>query len=112
MLMGPGERRSRRNNVGLITEAFRIAVPERKVAVGTMVPTWQSGNPAYGMQTVPYMRSAREAYGGCEVVYACVEELATSAAEPRIAAYRKTADKPKKVEQHDVLDLLERPNPF
>src|ERR1044071_3979481 len=77
-----------------------------------MVPTWQSGNPAYGMQTVPYMRSAREAYGGCEVVYACVEELATSAAEPRIAAYRKTTDKPEKVEQHDVLDLLERPNPF
>lgn len=98
--------------MGLLTDALRVAIPERKVAVGTMVPTWQSGTPQYATQTAPYARAAREAYGWNEVVYACVEELATSAAEPCIAAYRKTADKPEKIPEHPVLDLLERPNPF
>ncbi len=98
--------------MGLITDSLRALVPERKVAVGTMVPTWQSGTPQFAMQTTPYARAALEAYSYNEVVFACIEELATSAAEPCIAAYQKTADKPDKVEQHDVLDLLERPNPF
>ncbi len=49
---------------------------------------------------------------GCSV-HNCVEELSTSAAEPRIVGVRRLPDGGKEVvKEHPLLDLLERPNPF
>lgn len=64
------------------------------------------------MQRESYYRYAREGYAFNEVVYACIEELATSAAEPRIAAYKKTSSGLEKLDSHMCIDLLEKPNPF
>src|SRR6185369_12828893 len=40
------------------------------------------------------------------------EELATSAAEPRLVAVKKTDKGPEQITDHPVLDLFEHPNPF
>ena len=91
-------------------DAIRAYIPERKTAIGASIPTWESGMP----QNPPgnYYRFGREGYGGDEVVFACIEELCTSAAEPRIAALVKKPGGPEKLEEHEIIDLLERPNPF
>ena len=99
--------------MGLIAEAFttvRGLLPERKVAVGAAVQTWEAGTPQ--QQKESYYRFALEGYGRNELVFACVEELATSAAEPRLVAVRKTSKGTEQVKDHPILDLFERPNPF
>lgn len=99
--------------MGLIAEAFtsvRGFLPERKAAVGAAINTWEAGTPQ--QQKESYYRYALEGYSRNELVYACVEELATSAAEPRLVAVRKTAKGPEQLKDHPVLDLFERPNPF
>lgn len=98
--------------MGLITDALRLVLPEQKTALGAAVPTWQSGHPQWEQSTVPYVRAAREGYAGSEIVYACVEELATSAAEPRMAAYTGRGKQRQQLDEHPILDLLDRPNPF
>lgn len=85
-------------------------VPQRKVAVGATVQTWEHGTPQ--QQRESYYRYALEGYSGNEVMFACVEELASSAAEPRLVAVRKTAKGTEQVHDHPVLELFERPNPF
>lgn len=84
-------------------------IPEQKVAVGSIVPVGQEGVPQ--MQRESYYRFAREGYGMNELVYACIEELATSAAEPRLAAYAKQGSSLEKLDTHPVIDLLESPAP-
>lgn len=99
--------------MGLIAEAFSTArgfLPERKIAVGAAINTWEAGNPQQQKQS--YYRFAMEGYSLNELVFACVEELSTSAAEPRLMAVRKTAKGPEQIKDHPVLDLFERPNPF
>ncbi len=100
--------------MGLIADtlgAVRGLLPERKIAVGAAVQTWEAGTPQ--RQREPYYRLALEGYSQNELVFACVEELSTSAAEPRLVAVRKTADGGKEqLKDHPILDLLERPNPF
>jgi len=96
--------------VGLIANALTRLIPERKVAVGATVNTWESGVPQH--QKESYYRYALEGYSGNEVMFACVEELASSAAEPRLVAVRKTAKGPEQLHEHPVIDLFERPNPF
>ncbi len=98
--------------MGLLTDALRLVIPENKTAIGATTPTWQAGNPQYELSSIPYVRAGREGYGGCEIVYACIEELATSAAEPRMAAYTGKGKNREQIEEHPILDLLERPNPF
>lgn len=96
--------------MGLIADSFaslaRI-VPERKIAVGATVPTWEQGTPLYQKQS--YYRYAMEGYSSNEIVFACIEELATSAAEPRMKALDQAGED---IESHPILDLLDRPNPF
>lgn len=99
--------------MGLIADAvysLRAIMPERKIAVGAAVQTWESGTPQQPRQS--YYRFALEGYSSNEIVYAAIEELATSASEPRIAAMVKKNGKPEKLDAHEVLDLLEHPNPF
>lgn len=91
--------------MGLIAGALDM-VFSRKAAVGSAIPTWQVGQPQYQKQN--YLTYSLEGYGRNEIVFACIEELATSAGEPRIAAFRRKVQ----IDQHPVLDLFERPNPF
>lgn len=99
--------------MGLIADAMGTlarVIPERKVAVGATVPTWESGMAQNPPGT--FWRFGKEGYSQNEVIYAAIEELCTSAAEPRIAAMAKGDDGPEKIDDHPVLALLERPNPF
>lgn len=86
---------------------------EQKMAVGAAIPSYEDGqaqNPRYWHN---YWRFALEGYSRNEIVFACVEELATSAAEPRLVAMRKgTKGKPEQLADHPVLELFEHPNPF
>lgn len=82
-------------------------------SVAQTIPTWESDTPR--QPPTLYDRFAREGYMRSEVVYACVEQLATSVAEPKIRAYQRNSDpegEPIEIKQHPILDLLERPNPF
>lgn len=85
-------------------------IPERKVSIGAAVQTWEAGTPQNPSE--PYFRFALEGYSRNELVYACIEELATSAAEPRLAAMHRTDKKPEQIQNHPILDLFEQPNPF
>jgi HK97 family phage portal protein len=87
-------------------------IPERKVNVGATVPNWEVGNPQNPRYWHNYYRFALEGYSRNEIVYACIEELATSAAEPRLCVVRKTAKGPEQIHDHPLLDLLDNPNPF
>ena len=88
-------------------------VPERKVNVGALVPAWEDGKPANPRYWHNYYRFSLEGYSRNEIVFACVEELATSAAEPTIRVMRKNAKgKAEEVPNHPLLDLLDAPNPF
>ena len=99
--------------MGIIADLFDTVaaiIPERKIAVGAAIQTWEHGTPQ--QQKESYYRYALEGYSGNEVMFACVEELSSSAAEPRLVAVRKTAKGTEQLHEHDVLSLFERPNPF
>lgn len=99
--------------MGLLTAGIRaLAVPVGRAA-GSVVPIHMDG--AAITQAWPpksYDRMAREGYGRNEVVYACVENLATSAAEPRFVAFTGAGKNSKPLETHAAIDLIEKPNPF
>lgn len=69
------------------------------------VPRWEDGKPQ--IQPANYHGYAKEGYSGNELVYACVEMLATSAAEPEMRI--KYGERYSK--EHAILRLLSRPNP-
>lgn len=97
--------------MGLLSDTFKVLAPRRATAVGATVPTWQSGVPQQQYQS-NYNRFVLDGYQANEVVYACIEMKATSAAEPKLAAYIKTPRKPEQVENSPILDLWNNPNPF
>lgn len=73
------------------------------VGVGfDMTPKWPEDN---------YENFAREGYGRNEVVFACIDAIATSASEapPRVMALG--GKEPEAVESGPLVDLLNRPNP-
>lgn len=78
---------------------------EKSSATAAVVSTWQIP-PA---PLANYERVAREGYGGNEIIFACIEELSSSAAEPVIAAYGHDGTR---FETHEILDLLQNPNPY
>lgn len=96
--------------MGLFADTVKAMVPVRTTAVGATIPTWQDGTPQQSRES--YYRLVEEGYTKDEVLYACIEARGTSASEPRMAAYVKTAKKPERVERNAILDLLENPNPF
>src|SRR4051812_21636621 len=54
---------------------------------------------------------AREGYERNPIVYACVSKLAKAVASVDLHLYQRTGGKLKKIEKHDLLDLLAHPNP-
>ncbi|HEY8425860.1 MAG TPA: phage portal protein, partial [Limnochordales bacterium] len=54
---------------------------------------------------------AKEAYGKNELVYACIQELATSVPEAPLRVYRETDTGWVEVPDHPLRQLIRRPNP-
>jgi HK97 family phage portal protein len=97
--------------MGLITESIRAVMPLRREPVAAAVPTWQMN--ARPSQAWNPERLAREGYMLNEIVFACVEELASSAAEPKLVAVVQRGGKSEEVvDDHDSLEALRNPNPF
>jgi len=87
-----------------------MAKPFRNVEPTPFAPIsiepFQHGRPQYPVNN--YNVFAREGYGNNEIVYACIEELSTSAAEPGLMVRRGK----NWTHEHPLIDLLNRPNPF
>lgn len=100
--------------MGILADTFQMlgsVLPERKMAVGAAIQTWEAGTPQLQRDLV--YRYAFDGYSGNEVMFTCIEELATSAAEPRLVVIRKNAQgEPEQIHEHPLLDVFERPNPF
>lgn len=91
--------------MGLIAEALRVGV-QKAAAPFSPVPQYMSGTAR--LSDARYQTYAREGYMANELVYACIEELSTSAAEPSMMAKVGGAW----VKEDRVLTLLNAPNPF
>ena len=101
--------------MSLIGESLSLILPRRGIetkasAAGASIPTWQNGLVQF--PNASYERFAREGYSKNEIVYACVEELCSSASEPRLAAWREGDTEPERLPRSPVADLLNRPNPW
>jgi len=91
--------------MGFVASTFRAVIPSAR-SMTAQVPVWQNG--VAQLPQANYQTFAREGYMNNELVYACIDELATTAAEPRMMArsgqtWRHTGD---------ICDLLNNPNPF
>jgi HK97 family phage portal protein len=90
--------------MGLLSRAFRLENLQSFAPVA--VPTWQAGISQFN--DGKFESFARQAYQANELVYAGIEELSTSAAEPKMRAKIGNAWR----DSHAILDLLNLPNPF
>lgn len=84
---------------------IQAVIPSSRDFTAT-VPTWQNG--VAQLPNNKYETYAREGYMRNEVVYACIDELATTAAEPKL----KARSGQKWVDSGEIISLLNRPNPF
>lgn len=91
--------------MGLLATTLKAAIPSVRDFAAS-VPVFQSGQAQ--LPNARYDTYAKEGYSVNELVYACVQERATSAAEPRMHA--RIGDK--WTLDHQILRLLARPNPF
>lgn len=91
--------------MGVVARVFRNISSPGSFAPLAVMP-WQSGRPQ--PMEGRFASYAREGYAGNEVVYACIELRARSAAEPRM----KARVGGKWVDEHRILDLLAHPNSF
>lgn len=87
-------------------------LPERKLTASQTIPMWEDGKPQNPRNWHNYYQFALSGYSRNEIFYAGVEELSTSAAEPRLVGVIKGAKGPEQVKDHPLLDLLEHPNPY
>jgi HK97 family phage portal protein len=93
--------------MGILRASIKAILPSRGQAIAASVPVGTAGVPQ--MPAYSYERFSREGYGSNELVYACVEQLATSAAEPKLCAYDTDGEK---IEDHPLIALWSAPNPF
>lgn len=96
--------------MGALTKTVRSIVPQAKAAVVEMVPTWQQGNPQVAQAS--YEVFAREGYTKNGIVFACIDEIATSAADPKLVGVRRNGEDEELIRDHDLVRLIDRPNPF
>lgn len=96
--------------MGWLTDTFTAIrpAPPRNLLEWTGVAPWVSGK----AQLLPakYETYAREGYQANELVFACINMLATSAAEPVMHIRKPGSDQ--WVSRHQLLNLMDRPNPF
>ena len=94
--------------------AFTGRLPNRnqyeEKSVGQMVLPWQQGQPQYMPHS--YESYALNAYSKNELVFACINEKATSLPEATLRAYRRTKDGEEEIPDHPLRQLMQKPNPF
>ena len=96
--------------MGILSDTMSSLLPVRKAAVATMIPIGTAGIPQSPKYS--YESFAREGYSKNEIVYACIEERATSVGKPRWRAVRDTVTGADPVADHPAIRLLGRPNPW
>lgn len=92
--------------MGLVASALRMPTIKAAATIWQPAPNWQINRAQ--MSDTRYQTYAREGYMANELVFACIEELSTSAAEPSMHARLGTTW----TTTHPILDLLNKPNPF
>lgn len=92
--------------MGLVARALRVPTIKASTQQWQPAPNWQINRAQ--LPDARYQTYALEGYSANELVFACIEELSTSAAEPSMHARVGQAW----VTTHPILDLLNRPNPF
>ena len=93
--------------MGWVVNSFK---PLNRLPVSfAMAPNAVAGLSGRGFETY-----VREGYQKNEIVFAAIELLATSAAEPRIIGRRRSraGTPPEEVTQHPLVQLLNQPNPL
>lgn len=85
--------------------ALKAVIPSAR-DFSASVPTWQNGVAQFSNNR--YETYAREGYMKNEIVYQCIDERATTAAEPRLVARSGETWRT----EGQILDLMHRPNPF
>lgn len=103
--------------MGVFTEVVsevRSFVRERNVQNWAGIERWIEGRPA--LQDGKYQTYAREGYMTNALVYACIEELSSSASEPAMQAYQAGRwvhqDDLGASAAHRIMALMNNPNPF
>ena len=86
----------------------RAAAPARTAVVSTMRPTWANGQPQYSAAN--YEIAVREGYRKNELIYACIEATANTAASVSLRVYSKGDGEA--LPDHPLRVLITRPNPF
>ena len=64
-----------------------------------------------GLNGANYERLAVEGYSECLVAFACINKIASAVASVDPQLFQKTKGKLKKIEDHELLTLIESPNP-
>jgi HK97 family phage portal protein len=64
-----------------------------------------------GLSGATYNQLASDGYAECLVAFACINRIASAIAAVEPQLYRRTKGKLTKIEDHDLLTLLESPNP-
>jgi len=95
--------------------AFTGRLPNRsnnfeEKSVGQMVLPWQQGQPQYMPHS--YESYALNGYSKNELVFACINERATSLPEATLQVYQRTKDGEEIIPDHPLRQLLQKPNPF
>lgn len=102
-------RRLSLNWQGLLTRAFpSIFIEKAVVGLYTYPPAWQTLSGAGG----DFAQLSSDFYEKNSLVFACVEELATSAGDPRLIVEVRTPDGWREADDdHPMVELLAKPNP-
>lgn len=89
----------------------RFAARKDAVVVARLVETWKAARPL--PHPYDYAKFADEGYRRSAMIYACVREIATSAAEAQVRVGTRSREGTLEpvAETHPLLRLLEQPNP-
>jgi HK97 family phage portal protein len=85
------------------------APPPEKKAASFLLPLGGSAS-ALASTNAAYLTLASEGYAINWAAFSCINRIATSVASVEPTLYQRTKGKLEKVEQHELLDLLYRPN--
>lgn len=85
----------------------QVAAKEGR-AIDFLLSRWQRNQPTYSPHN--YFSLAREGYSKNEVVYACVNERATSFTSAPLRVYRDGVSGPEEIPTHGLRQLMIRPN--
>jgi len=87
--------------------ALGLLGPAPGTVIARTLPVWSAQRPQ--PPRVDYTALVKEGYKGNAVIFGCIREISTSAADMRLAL--DTGDSTDEIMEHEVLALLNRPNP-